>query len=80
MIGVVTRLFPGKGYGFIKGDDGLDRWFHASSVAPRIDFNLMREGMAVTFESVTDIEGRGNGLKARDVAVERRVAPRGEGV
>jgi cold shock CspA family protein len=68
MKGVVTRVLHGKGYGFIKGDDGLSRFFNAEHVAAG-EFDLLREGKGVEFLPVDGEPGKGNGLRAREVHV-----------
>jgi cold shock CspA family protein len=65
MKGTITAIIAGKGYGFIRDEQGQDRVFHARSTA---DFDKLREGMTVAFEpwSVPKAE-KNNGLRARDV-------------
>lgn len=67
--GTVTRLMTGKGYGFIKGDDGLSRFFNAADVQPARDFDLLREGRGVEFEDSGEDTGKGNGLRAKGVRI-----------
>lgn len=67
MNGVITRVLTSRGYGFIKGDDGISRWFHATSVMPAHAFDTMREGQPVEFDSIKvseGTEGTNNGLRA----------------
>jgi cold shock CspA family protein len=62
MTGVVIRIFPDKGYGFIRGLDGISRFFHASWVNSNL-FSILKEGSEVDF-----IPERGDrGFKAVDV-------------
>lgn len=72
MTGVVITLLPGKGFGFVRGDDHLTRFFHVDNVTNRRDFDVMHEGQRVTFLPVdlTDKNPamvKGNGLRASDV-------------
>ncbi len=46
--GYIKAIIPGKGFGFITGDDGIDYFFHAQGVITP-DFNQLREGMSVDF-------------------------------
>lgn len=50
--GYIYRLLLDKGYGFIRGEDGLHRFFHAKDVAGT--FDLLKEGQHVEFMSVQD--------------------------
>ena len=49
MRGIVTRILPYKGFGFIKGDDGMDRFFHAERCIPNGCFETLRAGATVEF-------------------------------
>jgi cold shock CspA family protein len=72
MTGTVIRLFPNRGFAFIRGADGFTRFMHASQVYPREDFDTMREGVGVRFKSQdhpTVDNQRGNGMRAVDVEV-----------
>ena len=74
MKGRITSINHVKGFGFLRGDDGLSRFFHARSVLPVADFDLLKETQIVEFEPYAlsnpnaDLN---NGLRARSV---RRVA------
>ena len=52
--GTVTRWLDGRGYGFIKGEDGKEVFVHNSEIQGK---SSLREGEKVEFE-VTD-KGRG---------------------
>ena len=52
--GQVRRYDSAKGYGFISGDDGLDYFFHVTSVT---DGARITEGQRVTFEPGTSTKG-----------------------
>ena len=70
MKGIITRLLPGKGYGFVCGDDQITRFMSCNSVVPKSDFDLMRAGMNVEFVSVdTGDYSKGNGLRAEEVRI-----------
>ena len=58
--GTVARWLDGKGFGFIKGEDGKDIFVHNSEIQGR---NSLREGEKVEFE-VTEGD---KGLKAVNV-------------
>lgn len=62
MTGVVIRIFPDKGYGFIRGLDGISRFFHASWVKSNL-FSILKEGSGVAFTP----ERGDRGYKAVDV-------------
>jgi len=67
MKGTITRLVPNRGFGFVRGEDGLPRFMHAKAVVPPHDFDVMREGQEVEFVSVTLANGKGNSLRAEEV-------------
>jgi CspA family cold shock protein len=46
-VGTVARWLDGKGYGFIKGEDGKDIFVHYSDIEGK---NSLREGEKVEFE------------------------------
>ena len=75
MTGVVTRVFSAKGFAFVRGEDRQQRFIFARSVVPVHDFDLLREGLAVSFVPVgtlnPDPRAKNNGLRAEDVKVER---------
>lgn len=45
--GKISRLF--KDYGWLTGDDGVDRFFHRTAVVPRVAFTGLAEKDRVTF-------------------------------
>jgi cold shock CspA family protein len=55
--GVVIRLYPNKGFGFVRGQDHLSRFFHYSDAVPTSSFDTMREGQAVSFEPIETAKG-----------------------
>lgn len=56
MTGTIARLVSDKGFGFIKGDDGVDRFFHRSA-AKSPGFEDLREHQRVTFDHVDAPKG-----------------------
>jgi CspA family cold shock protein len=64
MTGTIKVINHGRGFGFIKGEDGREYFFHASALKNAVFMDLM-EGQEVTFE---DSEGA-KGLRAEDVYV-----------
>lgn len=56
MHGIIARLMVGKGFGFIRGTDGSERFFHRSSVLGA-GFDSLREGQDVTFEDEASAKG-----------------------
>lgn len=62
MTGKIDRLMKEKGFGFIKGEDHNDYFFHQSALG-NIKFDELTVGRDVTFEAS---EGP-KGLRAEDV-------------
>lgn len=66
MNGTIVRLNDEKGFGFIKGEDGVDRFFHRTCLeATTLRFDQLRQNMRVVF---TDIDGE-KGPRAIEVRV-----------
>ncbi|WP_159566101.1 cold-shock protein [Budvicia diplopodorum] len=63
MNGTITTWFEDKGFGFIKDENGDNRYFHVIKVA---NPELIKKGAAVTFEPTTNNKG----LSAYSVKVE----------
>lgn len=61
MRGTVKRVFQDKGFGFIKGEDGIERFFHKQSC--NLDFSRLQEGDSVQFEE----EESSKGPRATDI-------------
>ena len=55
-LGLVTKLFPERGYGFIETTDGRELYFHRNSVMGA-DFDHLEIGNAVTFREEQGSEG-----------------------
>lgn len=47
--GKVARLVTDKGYGFVQGEDGVERFFHYSALQG-VKFEQLREGDRVELE------------------------------
>jgi cold shock CspA family protein len=67
MKGVIFKLVLNRGFGFIRGDNGVAYFFHAREVIPTFAFDIMREGMAVEF--ISDICEKGP--RAEKVRVDK---------
>jgi len=52
--GTICRLVLDKGFGFLRGTDGIEYFFHRSAVA---DFVMLSDGDAVTFEATQGPKG-----------------------
>jgi len=48
--GKIKRVVQERGFGFISGDDGTEYFFHRSGLDPRVSFESLAGGEAVTFE------------------------------
>jgi cold shock CspA family protein len=66
MNGYVFKIEKDKGFGFIRDEQGMSRFFNAKHVLPQIEFDRLNEGQTVTFNPTT-VPGKGNGLRAVDV-------------
>lgn len=64
MNGIVKAINKKKGWGFIKGENGSEYFFHRSALK-NVDFKDLELGREVTFE---DAEGT-KGLRADDIYV-----------
>jgi CspA family cold shock protein len=62
--GTVVRMIRDRGFGFIRGEDDREIFFHHSSL-PRGVFDSLSEGQPLEYEIETDAQGRGE--RARDV-------------
>lgn len=49
MTGIVVRVFHNKGFGFVRGEDGVSRFAHASDFDPPESFDFTHEGRGVSF-------------------------------
>lgn len=64
MTGTIIRLTQHEGYGFIRGDDDLEYFFHRSALK-NASFDDLTVGQEVTFE---DSEGL-KGPRAEDIYI-----------
>lgn len=71
MRGTIIRLLPNKGYGFIRGDDGISRFGHARSFVDPLAFDAAREGQAVEFDPIIDTSNlaRSGGARAINIVL-----------
>ena len=52
MTGTIKRIVRDKGFGFITPDDSSeDVFFHRTKLAPRVEFDELREGDEVEFQT-----------------------------
>ena len=67
MYGTIKKIVKDKGFGFIVPDDGSDDvFFHRSRLAPKVQFDDLREGDEVEFQVTKGEKGpQANNLKAR---------------
>jgi len=61
--GTIRRLMD-RGYGFIKGDEEGDLFFHSNDVE-EVEFKSLREGQEVEFEKGQGRDGRPQAVKVR---------------
>lgn len=62
------KVLKDKGFGFIAPEEGKDIFFHSSDLVG-VEFNELREGDAVTFET-QEVEKNGE-MKTNAVNVQR---------
>lgn len=67
MNGTIKRLVRDRGFGFIRGEDGFERFFHKSGCVGGTHFDDLNEGHPVTFED----EKSSKGPRAGDVSLVR---------
>lgn len=51
--GTVKKLVPNKGFGFIRGENGVEYYFHLTDLIS-VEFDDLREGLPLTFEIKTE--------------------------
>jgi hypothetical protein len=62
-------MFPGKGYAFVRGPDGLTSFAHAEEFKqPSYAFENAREGQTVKYRVTFDGD-RGNKQRAREIVL-----------
>lgn len=69
MKGTITRVFLPRGFGFVRGDDGLDYFLQANALDIEWDGRIVREGTRVEFVPAGNGAG-GNGLRATEARLE----------
>jgi CspA family cold shock protein len=55
MTGTIKKIVRDRGFGFIRSDDGQDRFFHRSGV--RDSFDTLTEGQKVEFDEEPSSKG-----------------------
>lgn len=65
MKGKIKAIKRDKGYGFVTGEDGLDRFFHANHLED-VTFDVLQEGHVVEFEPYEEDK---KGSRARRIQV-----------
>jgi cold shock protein len=63
MKGTIKKLVPERGFGFVKGEDDRDYFFHRTTMARDLPFESLDVGEGVSFE----IEQSDKGPRAVDV-------------
>lgn len=66
MNGTVKNIVDGRGFGFIRGENGMEFFFHRTAVIPRNHFDSLTTGDRVVF----NIEQSDKGPRAVDVRVD----------
>lgn len=62
--GTIKKLVRDRGFGFIKTERGEDIFFHRSELQG-IDYNSLREGQQVEFETRQGSDGRPQAVRVR---------------
>jgi cold shock CspA family protein len=57
MNGTIKKLTPDRAFGFIRGEDGVEYFFHASELHGGLVFEDIRVGEAVKFEGQQAAKG-----------------------
>lgn len=74
MNGIITTWFEDKGFGFIKDEDGENRYFHIIKVT---NPELIKKGASVTFEPGTNNKGL-SAFKVKVLAASKYIFIAGE--
>lgn len=69
--GSIAKLVTDRGYGFVRGADGQDYFFHLTDLEPGVEFERLEEGAAIEFE-VKRPPGGGRAGAARRVSLAAR--------
>lgn len=67
MRGVIISIMREKGFGFLRGEDGVSRFVHAKEVAEGTLFDLLKEKDTVTFTH----QDHKRGPRAVNVSLEK---------
>lgn len=62
--GTIRRLITDRGFGFIKGEDEEDLFFHRNDLE-EVDYNSLTEGQQVEFEIGQGRDGRSQAVKVK---------------
>ena len=54
--GRIKKIIPDRGFGFVRGDDGNEVFFHRTEITT-VDFDSLEEGDQVTFDIVDSPKG-----------------------
>jgi cold shock CspA family protein len=69
MKGVIKNIQADKRFGFLRGSDGTDRFFHASTVAGDCNFDALERGDEVEFDHEDGPKGpRATGVRLQHAA------------
>ena len=63
LTGNVKKVVSERGFGFIRGDDGEEYFFHRSGLDSSLEFDRLADGERVSF----DVERSDKGPRARQV-------------
>ncbi len=67
--GHIKTVVSDRGYGFVRGEDGNDVFFHRSTLRSGVEFDTLREGQAVEF----DVQESPKGPRAINLRVTAEV-------
>ncbi|MBI3403821.1 MAG: cold shock domain-containing protein [Acidobacteria bacterium] len=51
MTGAITTINVGRGFGFIRGDDEVDYFFHRAELREGLQFEELKQGQFVRFDT-----------------------------
>ncbi len=71
--GTIAKVVRDRGFGFIRGNDGRDIFFHRSGLV-NLNFDDLEQGLTVDFE----VEKGAKGLRAANVRAAAGGAPGGQ--
>jgi CspA family cold shock protein len=76
--GTIKRIVSDRGFGFIKGEQEQDIFFHRSELQD-VEFTDLREGQVVEFELSRGRDGRQQAVNVKLVGTENSQAETEEG-